>query len=276
MRVTDLTGVADIAPEDAEPEYDGLQRHRTNSRVTLQENNHIVIINGETGEIINDFSAGAVDLKNIDATEGRRAELHRRARTARLREPDAVQVARRRPHRDRQRRRLEGRLARLHHLQQGRHRSLYESGAALDYDRGHARPLSGRPFDAKGVEPEGMEVGTFGDSKYIFVNQERASLVAVYKDATGAEPEYIQSLPSGVGPEGALAIPSRNLYVTANETDLSVDGLAGSHVMIFELAERDARPTRRSRRTWSTACRSAGPRFRAPLPMPKSRARSMS
>ena len=30
------------------------------------------------------------------------------------------------------------------------------------------------------LEPEGMEVGTFGDTKYIFVNEERSSLVAVF------------------------------------------------------------------------------------------------
>ena len=71
----------------------------------------------------------------------------------------------------------------------------------------------------KGIELEGVEVATFGDTQYIFVASERASMIGVYKD-TGAEPEFVQLLPSGVGPEGLVAIPSRNLLVTANETDL--------------------------------------------------------
>ncbi len=37
-----------------------------------------------------------------------------------------------------------------------------------------------------------------------------------------------------------VAIPSRNLLVTANETDLVEDGLARSHVMIYERAEGPA------------------------------------
>lgn len=41
-------------------------------------------------------------------------------------------------------------------------------------------------------------------------------------------------------PEGLLAIPSRNLFVTANETDLVEDGLARSHVMVFERTEGPA------------------------------------
>ena len=58
---------------------------------------------------------------------------------------------------------------------------------------------------------------------YIFVAAERASLIGVYKD-TGAEPEFVQLLPSGIGPEGLVAIPSRNLLATANEADLVEDG----------------------------------------------------
>uniref|UniRef100_UPI00286D4FD6 esterase-like activity of phytase family protein n=1 Tax=Tabrizicola sp. TaxID=2005166 RepID=UPI00286D4FD6 len=44
-------------------------------------------------------------------------------------------------------------------------------------------------------------------------------------------------LPSGISPEGMVAIPARNLLVTANEVDLRADGLAPAHVMIYALAE---------------------------------------
>ncbi len=115
---------------------------------------------------------------------------------------------------------------------------LYESGPSFEYitaNLGHYPEARNK----KGIEPEGLATGTFGEDKLIFVGSERGSLVGVYKD-TGAEPQFIQVLPSGIGPEGLIAIPSRNLFVTANETDLVEDGLARSHVMIYERAEGPA------------------------------------
>lgn len=236
LRVTDLTGVADIAGEDAEPEYTDFNS-ANEVAVTLQENNHIVILNGVTGEIISDFSAGAVTLENIDATEDGRL-IFAETQVDRVREPDAVQWL------------DDDRIVVANEGDwNGGSRGftifakdgtvLYDSGSLLDHLAATVGHYPEGRSDAKGVEPEGMEVGTFGDTKYIFVNEERSSLVAVFKD-TGAEPEFVQQLPSGLGPEGALAIPSRNLYVTANETDLSPDGLAGAHVMIFELQDVEA------------------------------------
>ena len=52
-----------------------------------------------------------------------------------------------------------------------------------------------------------------------------------------AAPVLKQILPSGVSPEGMVAIPQRNLFATANEVDLRGDGLAPAHVMVYERAE---------------------------------------
>ncbi|MGO7616523.1 alkaline phosphatase, partial [Rhizobium ruizarguesonis] len=52
---------------------------------------------------------------------------------------------------------------------------------------------------SKGVEPEGLEDAKFGDDQYFFLLAERASVVGVFKD-TGADPELIQLLPSGISP----------------------------------------------------------------------------
>ncbi|KKB13038.1 alkaline phosphatase [Devosia geojensis] len=235
MRVTDITGLADIAPEDAEPEYTDFNGANALA-VTLQENNHIVIIDAVSGEVTSHFSAGSVTLENIDTKEDGRLSFTD-TQADRLREPDAVQWI----DNDRLVIANEGdwnggsRGFTIFHKDGT---ELYESGPSMEYEAARLGHYPEGRSDAKGVEPEGMEVGTFGDTTFIFVNQERSSLVAIYKD-TGADPEYWQSVPSGVGPEGALAIPSRNLYVTANETDLSVDGLAGAHVMIFELQDVD-------------------------------------
>jgi ABC-type sulfate transport system permease component len=96
---------------------------------------------------------------------------------------------------------------------------------------------------------EGVEVGQYGADRLIFVGAERASVVGVYRD-TGVAPELVQVLPTGIGPEGLLAIPSRNLFVATSETDLHGKDGAAPHVMIYERAERatPAYPTIRSAR----------------------------
>jgi hypothetical protein len=122
---------------------------------------------------------------------------------------------------------------------------LHESGAALEHELvalGHYNDKRNK----KGIEIEGVEAGTYGADRLLFVASERASAVAVYRD-TGGAPELTQVLPSGIGPEGALAIPGRNLFVTANEADLVEDGGVRAHVMIYARgAGEPAYPTIRS------------------------------
>ena len=236
LRVTELAGLADVAGDDAEPEYTDFNS-ANELVVTLQENNHIVIISGDTGEVIIHFPAGSTDLSGIDTEEDGQLSFTG-SQEARLREPDAVQWL----DDDRLVIANEGDYeggSRGFTIFNKDGTELYESGVSMEYIAAQLGHYPEGRSDAKGVEPEGMEVGFWDDETLIFVNQERSSLVAVYRD-TGGEPEYLQSMPSGVGPEGALAIPSRNLYVTANETDLSADGLAPAHVMIFERQDVDA------------------------------------
>ncbi len=116
---------------------------------------------------------------------------------------------------------------------------LYESGAGFERAIASIGHYPEKRSSAKGVEPEGLELAQFGEDKLFFVLSERASIVGVYKD-TGGEPELVQLLPSGVSPEGAVAIPGRNLFATANEVDLVEDGGARSHVMIYERGEGEA------------------------------------
>src|SRR3546814_11682361 len=56
----DVTGRADIAPEDPEPEFVGINAQREIA-LTLQENNHLVIETGTDGLIMPHFSAGPVN-----------------------------------------------------------------------------------------------------------------------------------------------------------------------------------------------------------------------
>jgi sugar lactone lactonase YvrE len=231
----DVTGLADIAPEDPEPEFVDISADGRIA-VTLQENNHIVVLNRD-GSVASHFSAGAVDLENVDLKRDG-AIRPTQSKAGVVREPDAIQW-------------LPG--DRLVTANEGDWNGgsrgftifstdgtvLFESGAAFEHEvirHGHYPDNRSR---AKGAEPEGMEVATFDGQTYIFLLSERGSLVGVYRD-TGAAPELAQMLPSGVSPEGAIAIPARGLLATANEADLREDGLAPSHVMIYALGDGPA------------------------------------
>lgn len=232
IKTVDLTGIAEVAPEDPEPEFVSINE-AGEIAVTLQENNHIVIVDGRTGAISAKFSAGTVTLEKIDTKkdgafkfDGKKENVPREPDSVKWLDNDRIVVANEGDYK--------GGSRGFTIFSKGGE-VLYESGPSFEYQVANI----GHYPDArnnKGVEPEGLETGTFGADKLIFVGSERGSVVGVYRD-TGAEPEFLQLLPSGIGPEGLLAIPSRNLFVTANETDLGEDGLARSHVMIFERAE---------------------------------------
>lgn len=228
-----LTGLAEIAPEDPEPEFVSINS-LGEIGLTLQENNHIVIIDGKAGEVKNHFSAGKVDLAGID-TKSDGALKFTGKKEGVLREPDALKwlddnrfvIANEGDY--------EG-GSRSFTIFDKTGKELYESGPSLELAIAQIGHFPDKRAKSKGVELEGLEAATFNGQKYFFVLSERASIAAVYKD-TGAEPELVQLLPSGVSPEGAVAIPGRNLLATANEADLGEDGGPRSHVMIYELAE---------------------------------------
>lgn len=235
IKKVELTGLSDIAPEDAEVEFVAFNDN-DEVAVTLQENNWIAIVDAKTATVTGGFTAGATSVDGID-TKNDGQIVFTGSKKDLLREPDAVKW-------------LDA--DRLVVANEGdwnggsRGFTIFNRDGSVNWDSGNALDVMAAQMghypdkrNKKGVEPEGLEVATIGGTQYIFVAEERSSLIAVYKD-TGAAPEYLQSLPSGIGPEGLIAIPSRNLLVTANENDLREDGLAGSHVMLYELAEGTA------------------------------------
>jgi DNA-binding beta-propeller fold protein YncE len=236
IKRVDLTGLAEIGGTDPEPEF--VDFNSANEIVvSMQENNHFAVVDAATGELVSHFSAGSVDLEHIDVEE-ERAFTFDGAQAARLREPDAVKWL------------DDNRFVAANEGDyNGGSRGFtiynkdgsvaFESGTSLEVLAARAGHYPEKRSGNKGVEPEGLTTGTFGDQQYFFVLLERASLIGVYKD-TGAEPEFVQLLPSGIGPEGALTIPSRNLLVSANEVDLIEDGGVRSHVMIYELQDAPA------------------------------------
>jgi hypothetical protein len=221
-----LTGLAGVAADDPEPEFVAINA-KNEIALTLQENNEIVIIDGNTGTVKTHFSAGKTDLEGIDASTDGKLDFSEKKEGV-LREPDAVKwlddsrivVANEGDY--------EG-GSRSFTIFDSTGKVLYESGASLELAVARLGHFPEKRAKSKGIEPEGLEAFEIDGQKYFAVLAERASVVAIYKD-TGGEPVLMQILPSGISPEGAVAIPSRKLLATANEVDLVEDGLARSHV----------------------------------------------
>ncbi|GLO68969.1 alkaline phosphatase [Phaeobacter inhibens] len=232
MKVIGLTGLAEIASDDPEPEYvsiNGLGE----TVVTLQENNHLVILS-KNGKVLNHFSAGAVDLEGIDATDERGALIFTESQEGRLREPDAVTWI------------DDNHFATANEGDYNggsRGWTIYNKDGTVVYDSGtsfeHAIVQIGhypdKRSDSKGVEPESVTFAEFDGTPYVFVGAERASVVGVYDVTDPTNPVLTQLLPSGVGPEGYAVIPERGLLVSANEKDLIEDKGPRAHVMMYEL-----------------------------------------
>ena len=68
LRTVDLTGLAATAPDDAEAEFVDINQ-RNQAVVTLQENNHLAIVDLRTASVIDHFSAGTVSVDRIDTVE---------------------------------------------------------------------------------------------------------------------------------------------------------------------------------------------------------------
>lgn len=237
-QVVDLTGITTVEPTDPEPEFvdvnqDGL------AVVTLQENNHIAVVDTKAGRLVANVPAGTVDLKGIDKTrDGQIKPVEELKGVAR--EPDAVRWL----DNDRFVTANEGDW-------KGGSRgfTIFRKDGTVEFDSGNmvdriAMQLGHYPerrSAAKGSEPEGIEAGTYGADRLFFVGLERASLVLVFKDeGAGRAPRFLQALPSGVAPEGLLAIPQRNLFVSAAESDLGDKGGPRAAVMIYERSEAPA------------------------------------
>ena len=237
MKVVDLTGLAEIAPTDPEPEFvdiNGLGE----TVVTLQENNHIAVVDRD-GKVISHFSAGSVTLTGIDATDERGALIFDETQENRLREPDAVKwidddhfaIAN------------EGDYnggSRGWTIFHKNGEVVYESGTSFEYAVVQIGHYPDKRSDAKGVEPESVAFAEYQGTPYAFIGSERGSVVGVYDLTDPANPVLKQMLPSGIAPEGLATIPGRDLFVTANEADLIEDGGVRSHVMIYQYQDAPA------------------------------------
>jgi hypothetical protein len=222
--------------------------------VTLQENNHVAIVDLASGDVTGDFDMGAVTLNGVDAVEDGIISLTD-VLTDVPREPDGVTwVPYNRTGRyDRYSRHGHSARYAIATANEGdlfggsRGFSIFRNDGKVIYDSGTAyEEIAVRyghyPEDRsenKGSEPESAEYGRFGGKDFLFVGSERGSFIAVY-ELHNLQPEFKQLLPAPLGPEGLLAIPSRNLLIASGEEDDPSYGVRSS-VMIY--AFKPGQPT---------------------------------
>ena len=216
----DVRGLAGIAPSDPEPEFVAIN-DKGEIVVTLQENNHMVVLDS-SGNVISDFSAGKIDLYDIDDTkDGYYMPVG--SRQGVRREPDAVKWI----DNDHFVTANEGdyKLKRRGEHKRGGSRGftiwnkdgtvVYDSGNTFERALGDAGYWNDKRAEKKGVEPESVEVM----DNLLFVGAERVDAVGVYDISDLSNPKLLQILPTGKAPEGLVAIPERRLFVTSNEKD---------------------------------------------------------
>lgn len=217
MHPVGLSGLAETAGTDPEPEFVKVN-HQGLAVVSLQENNHLALVDVQRRQVVRHFSAGRVTVSGVDTKRDGVINPVDVLKDA-AREPDAVTWL------------DDNRFVTANEGDyKGGSRGFtvfhrdgtveYDSGALLDHLAIRLGHYPERRSSAKGNEPEGVEAGTFGRDRLFFIASERASLIFVFRDRGAQQaPEFVQALPTGTGPEGMLAIPKRNLLVVASETD---------------------------------------------------------
>jgi hypothetical protein len=234
LREVNLDGLADLLPGDTRPEYVDISRENI-AVVTLQKNNHIVLVDLKTGDIVNDFSAGSASLTQIDTVEEDPALISLTDTVEDVpRAADGVTW-------------IDKKLFAT--ADEGdRGATIYATDGNVVFTSGNTLEhlvvrLGHYPDDRsgnKGNEPEDAEFAQYGDDRFLFVASERSSVVFVYH-LTGKKnkPVLVQTLPTGVKPEGIKAIPGRNLFVAASEKDDRGNKFRGT-LTIYQLEKGDA------------------------------------
>ncbi|MDT8321036.1 MAG: esterase-like activity of phytase family protein [Xanthomonadales bacterium] len=221
---------------DPEPEYVHINADNK-ALVSLQENNAFVIVDLTVPEVVDSFSAGKVDLVNIDTDEDDLIQL-KDDESGVYREPDTVTWIGTGHFSSANEGDMDG-GSRGFTIFEGDGDVVYESYESYDYLQvmhGHyPEDRSGN----KGSEPEAVSyLPDFGGRELLFVGSERGNTVAVYDLADKAAPALLQLLPAVMGPESVIAIPARDLVIIANE----VDDEARSMVNIYRYEEMPAGP----------------------------------
>ncbi len=164
--------------DDPEPEFVDINSANI-AVVTLQENNHIALVDLDKGEVVKHFSAGTVDLEQVDTDKDKLIDLSGELLDI-PREPDGVSWISNTQFVTADEGDLDG---------GSRGFTVFNTDGSIAYAPGnsveHTIVRHGHYPDKrsgkKGNEPENAEFGQYGKDKFLFVGSERASVVLVYK-----------------------------------------------------------------------------------------------
>ncbi len=216
-----------FAGGDLEPEYVDIN-NKNLAVVSFQENNHIAVVDLDKCKIVGNFSAGTVMLSNVDTAEEDLISLD--SDIIKRREPDAVAwisdykfaTANEGDYEDET---GEEGGSRGFTIFAKEGDVVFESAESFEHLLVSAGHYNEGRSENKGVEPEAVEYGQYGEDKLLFVGSERSNAVGVYEVSDPENPQLLQVLPTGIGPEGLKAIPKRNLFLVGTEADEADTGI---------------------------------------------------
>lgn len=230
IRRVSLTGLATIAPAAPEPGCVSISG-TDQAVVTLQNNNHVVIVDLPTGRIQYHFEAGSVRLQGVDMKKDRIISLTDHSAPL-LREPGAAAWL------------DDNRFVTANGGGcQGGSRGFtiftksghieYDSAASLEHLAVSMGHFPEKRAGKKGTEPRTVTTARIAGRSLFFVGSGRGNFVAVYEDkGPGITPVLRQCLPTGVQPAGLVCIPQRGLLAAGCEKDSAKDGVR-STVMLY-------------------------------------------
>ncbi|WP_256760547.1 esterase-like activity of phytase family protein [Cohnella sp. WQ 127256] len=227
-----------LYPEDPQPEFVDIRNGK--AAVTLQENNGVAVIDLQTSKITSLFSSGKPVKQKADLTEdgkiaftGSYPEDVSKEEHAGARMSDAIA--------------WNAAGTTLYTADEGEldytggrgwsvwspaGKLLWTDKGALEQKAAEYGYYADSRSEAKGIEVEGVETAIFGKKEFAFVGSERGSFVAVYDITKSAAPALVQLLPTGIRPEGLLALPQKNVFLTSDETSGTItifEGIAGQY-----------------------------------------------
>lgn len=218
-------------PEDLEPEYMTING-KNQLAVTLQENDGVAIIDLNTKQVTDVWSAGSVDLQGVDNDDDGVIDPTGTIDGV-VREPDAVAWV------------DDEHLATANEGDwKGGSRgwTVFDTAGNVTWDAGNSIEEIANTYGLhnedragkKGPEIEGLATATMNGTRYAFVASERSNFVAVYDMSDPASPKFVKTLFSTNGPEGILPIESRGILAVSSEKDEADKGVR-SAINVYQL-----------------------------------------
>ncbi|SDT65188.1 esterase-like activity of phytase family protein [Actinoplanes derwentensis] len=224
VKKVDLSELSTVAPTDPEPEYVSINS-RDEAVVSLQENNHVVVVDLPTRKIKKSIDAGSVTLTKVDTLDDDEIELT--GTITAKREPDGVAWISDDLFATANEGDYEGGSRGWSIFDKKTGKVVWDAGNTLERLAVAHGQYPDKRSDAKGIEVENVAFAVLNRVPYVFVNSERGNFTAVYDVSNPRRPRFTRLLPTTNAPEGVVVVPSRNLIVVSSEEEDPSIGIRG-------------------------------------------------